>query len=59
MENQNLGFDVTVKYNIDSPFGLVTDIKHNVTEIHYRYPSVTGRHNKIAFEIYENYLTNQ
>lgn len=47
---ENFGFDVTIKFRIDSPFGNVTEVRHNVTEIHYLYKSLTDRRDSIAFE---------
>ncbi len=47
---KNKGFDVVIKYKIDSPFGNVEEIRHNVTEIHYLYEALTGRRDSVAFE---------
>jgi len=44
------GFDVKIFFKKDSPFGEVEEIRHNVTEIHYLYHSLTGERDSVAFE---------
>ncbi len=47
---ENKGFDVQIWYKKDSPFGEVSEIRHNVTEIHYLYKSLIGQPDSVAFE---------
>lgn len=42
------GNKVVLKYRADSPFGAIVEELRNVTEIHFKYPSVVGQ--QIAFE---------
>lgn len=44
------GFDVRIWFKKDSPFGEVDEVRHNVTEIHYLYKSLTGEVDSVAFE---------
>lgn len=44
------GFDVKIWFKDDSPFGEAEETRHNVTEIHYLYNSLTGERDSIAFE---------
>lgn len=40
------GYDVRIKYKLESPWPGDEEIRHNITEIHYRYDG----ENKVAFE---------
>lgn len=46
----NYGFNVKIWFKKDSPFGEVTEIRHNVTEIHYLYDPLIGEKDSVAFE---------
>ncbi len=47
---ENFGFNVKIKFKVDSPFGNVEEIRHNVTEIHYLYDDLIGKKDSVAFE---------
>lgn len=46
----NYGFNVKIWFKKESPFGEVEETRHNVTEIHYLYSSLTGEKDSVAFE---------
>lgn len=45
----SLGMDVRIKFKKDSPLGEFEEMRHNVTEIHYNFPSI-GVKQSVAFE---------
>jgi hypothetical protein len=47
---KNYGLDVEIWYKADSPWGDVSEVRHNVTEIHYNYPQGNDESLSIAFE---------
>lgn len=58
-EEKLLGLNVKIKFKKSSPFGEVEEIYHNVTEIHYLYPTLL-EDKKVAFEsdIHGNGITH-
>jgi len=45
-----LGMDVRMRFRPESIYGAESQTLHNVTEIHYGYPSYVGEPVRVAFE---------
>lgn len=50
MKKKNFGFNVEIWFKKESPFGEVSEIRHNVTEIHYLFKDLLRKADSIAFE---------